>query len=177
MADARRELLADLLLGTDTALEWGSGTSTAWLSHKTKSIVSVEHDRGWYERVRSQLAAEGADPGSVRLESIEPHNDPSASPYVRVVDEFEDGELDFCLVDGMHRAACAHAVLGKLSSGGVLVVDDAQAVLDHESTSPHSRYGLGPVDAEWASFAGLVDRWRLMWTSDGYSDTAFWIKP
>ncbi len=22
-----------------------------------------------------------------------------------------------------------------------------------------------------------LESWRLIWTSDGYSDTAFWIKP
>ena len=171
------ELLPGLLRPTDRCLEWGSGASTAWLSRHVASIQGIEHDPVWYERVRSQLARAGAAQGSVRLESIEPQNDPTASPYVRVIDEFADGGLDVCFVDGEHRAACALAAVEKLASGGVLVVDDAHGVLDHPTSSAHSRHGQGPLDADWAAFAGLVDRWRCIWTSDGFSDTAFWIKP
>lgn len=171
------KLLRDLVKPTDRCLEWGAGSSTAWLSSRAASVLSVEHDPAWSERVSAQLAREGLVRGSVRLLSTAPLERPAASPYVRVIDEFGEGELDFCFIDGEHRAACALAVLPKLACGGVLVIDDVQSRLDHATTSPGARVGRGPADGDWASFKGLVSDWRQIWTSDGYSDTAFWIKP
>jgi hypothetical protein len=171
------ELLPDLFRPTDRCLEWGSGTSTAWLATRLGGVLSVEHDPQWYERVRLSLLQRGLASESVRLLSIEPEADPSASPYVRAIDEFGDGELDVCLIDGEHRLACAEAAIPKLAAGGVLVIDDAHGYFDHPSRSPHSRYGKGPLDAGWAGIGAAVSGWRHIWTSDGYSDTAIWIKP
>lgn len=171
------ELLADLLKRTDRCLEWGSGESTAWLSQRTRSVVSIEHDPTWFERVQGRLRAQGLDPGSVRLLGSHPAQHPANSPYVRVVDDFGDGELDVCVVDGEHRSACALAAIPKLASGGLLVVDDAQGFLDHRSSSPYPRQGRGPVDADWEHFDNLVRGWRLIWVGDGFSDAAIWIKP
>ncbi len=170
-------LLPDLISRTDQCLEWGAGASTAWLSKRVKRLVSVEHDPVWFERVRGTLAADGGDRESVLLLSPEPADEPAASPYVRVIDDFDDGELGVCLVDGEHRAACALAAIPKLASGGLLLVDDVHGYLDHPTSSPHSRHGHGPLDDDWRQFGGHVGSWRLIWTSDGYSDTAIWIKP
>jgi predicted O-methyltransferase YrrM len=171
------ELLPDLLLNTDRCLEWGSGSSTAWLGTRVASILSIEHDPLWLERTRAELGAEGLDPASVRLLSTEPREDPSNSPYVRVVDEFGEGELNVCLVDGEHRASCIVAALPRLASGALLILDDAHGFLDHRTSSPHSRQGRGPLNADWGRFADQVRGWRHMWISDGYSDAAVWIKP
>ena len=171
------ELLTSLLRSGDRCIEWGSGRSTPWLGKRVGRLVSAEHDPVWYDRVREMLAADGLDRDSVRLLSIEPKGDPSTSPYVRVIDEFPDGELDVAYVDGEHRSACALAAIPKLTAGGLLIVDDAHGVLDHASSSPHSRYRRGPLDADWERVAALLSRWRLIWISDGYSDTAIYFKP
>jgi predicted O-methyltransferase YrrM len=171
------EILSDMLRTTDRCLEWGSGASTTWFADRTASIVSIEHDPDWFERVRTQLAAHGADVEWVRLLAVEPQGTPTESPYVRVIDEFPDEELDVCFIDGEHRAACALESIPKLSSGGLLIVDDAQHFIDHPSRCQRSRDGQGPSDAEWARFTELVRNWRLIWTGDGFSDTAIWIKP
>ena len=139
-------LLPDLLRATDRCLEYGAGTSTAWLTRRVGSVVSAEHDPVWFARVQRQLAQEGLDRDSVRLLGTDPQDQPESSPYVRVIDEFGDGELDACFVDGMHRATCALAAIPKLASGGLLLVDDAQGYLDHPTRSPHSRAGCGPLD-------------------------------
>ncbi|MGI8506811.1 MAG: class I SAM-dependent methyltransferase [Solirubrobacteraceae bacterium] len=171
------KLLDDLVKPADRCLEWGSGSSTVWLSRKAGTVLSAEHDPVWFERVNAELQREGLSRGSVRLLSTAPVAEPNASPYVRVIDEFGEGELDFCFVDGEHRAPCALAAVPKLSCGGVLVIDDVHSRLDHPTTSAGSREGRGPTDGEWARFTDLVSGWRHVWTSDGFSDTAFWIKP
>ena len=171
------EALTDLLRSTDSCLEWGAGKSTAWVGSRVQRVVSVEHDPVWFERVQNQLAANGLDRDSVRLLSVEPNDRPGDSPYVRAIDEFGDGQLDVVFIDGEHRAVCALEAIPKLASGGVLIIDDVQSLLDHRTSSPHSRWRLGPVNADWEKIAGLLRDWRLIWTSDGFSDTAIWIKP
>lgn len=171
------KLLADLLASADRGLEWGSGSSTSWLSRRVHSLRSIEHDPAWFQRVQQELERGGLDRDSLRLLSPAPADDPPASPYVRVIDEFADGELNLCFVDGEHRAACALEAVPKLAAGGLLVIDDVHGYLDHATNSPHSRYGRGPVDGAWGQFQAAVGGWRIIWTSDGFSDTAFWIKP
>jgi predicted O-methyltransferase YrrM len=170
-------MLGDLLRPSDTCLEYGSGTSTAWLGRRVARILSAEHDPGWFARVEGELAATGLPRDAVRMLSLEPRERPEQSPYVRLIDEFADGELTVCLVDGEHRTVCMREAIAKLASGGLLVLDDAHGVLDHQTFSPHSRVGLGPLDGEWAAIVEQLRDWRMLWASDGYSDAAIWIKP
>ncbi|MHB8694269.1 MAG: O-methyltransferase [Solirubrobacteraceae bacterium] len=175
-AEATRQL-GELLKSSDVCLEWGSGRSTAWLSQRTCAVHSIEHDREWFDRVQDQLAERGSPAGAVRLLDDAPHDRPEASPYVRVVDEFADGELNVCVVDGAHRGKCALAAVPKLAPYGLLMVDDAHWFLDHATTAPHSRTGKGPKDEDWRQFGDLVADWRCVWTTDGVTDTAIWVKP
>ena len=171
------EMLSDLLHDDDRCLEWGSGKSTPWFARRVQKLVSAEHDRAWFDRVGGELRAAGLPPDAVRLLSAEPRDRPDESPYVRVIDEFADGELTACYVDGEHRPACMRAAIPKLASGGVLVLDDAHGVLDHPTFSPHARAGRGPLNGEWAAIVEQLLSWRMVWATDGYSDAAIWIKP
>jgi predicted O-methyltransferase YrrM len=171
------ETLPDLLKPTDRFLEYGSGKSTAWLAKRVGKLVSVEHDKAWFDRVQGQLSANGLDRDSVRLLSLDPSDRPAESPYVRAIDEFAGGELDVCLVDGEYRVACMREAIARLASGGMLLLDDAHGVLDHPTTAPHARYGRGPADRDWAELAEQLSGWRMTWISDGYSDCAIWFKP
>src|SRR5678815_5277967 len=38
-------------------LELGSGRSTLWFAKRVKSLISVESDKGWFNRVQKQLNA------------------------------------------------------------------------------------------------------------------------
>lgn len=170
-------LFDDLLCPTDVCLEWGSGRSTAWLGARVGSLLSIEHNGEWFTKVQADLAAQSGDVATLRLLSPEPNDRPEESPYVRVIDEFEDGSLDVCLVDGVNRAACATVALPKIAKGGFIVVDDAHRYIDHPTRSPHSPYGKRDYPPEWAGFAAEIASWRRIWTTDGVTDTAMWIRP
>ena len=84
-------------------------------------------DREWYEKVRREIDS------NVNLRHIpiehgrdEPTPDfPEPTPkYVAAVEEFDDGGLDFVLVDGHYRLACVRAALPKLKPGGLLAIDN-----------------------------------------------------
>lgn len=171
--------MENLLRPSDTCLEYGSGGSTVWLSARTARVHSVEHDRVWFERVQTMLAERGADPDAVQLLDANSGQEPEVTPYVRAADRFADGELDVCIVDGPppQRLECALAAIPKLAAGGLLLVDDIHWFLDHPTFAPHSRRGKGPISEGWRQFEALVADWRCVWTTDGVTDTAIWIKP
>lgn len=146
-----------------TGIEFGSGRSTQWFAQRLHRLVSVEHDRAWYDRVRPDLdAIPGVDLRHVPLDHPEtqptvPVYDPVPG-YVLVADEFDDGTLDFALVDGHYRQACVLAVLTKLRAGGLLVIDNSDWL-------PMVEWG---VPADWP----LVHQSRNV-----KSQTSIWRKP
>ena len=178
-ADAVR-ILRSILKPTDVGLEWGCGRSTRWLSSRLARLTSVEHDAGWWARVHAQLEEDGIE--NVRLELHEIRGDAHAQegePYVRVAERWEDGSLDFVLVDGRVRDACALASVDKLGPGGVLTVDDAHRYLPGPDwiRAPEARTeATGPLNERWARFLERVRPWRHIWTDDGISPTLVLIR-
>jgi len=79
--DAQRHPAArGLLRPSDRMLEWGSGRSTAWLSARVQSIQSIEHDREWYERVRTQLGRATREQESLQCSRPSPRPTRTARP-------------------------------------------------------------------------------------------------
>lgn len=171
-------ILDTWLKPADEGLEWGSGRSTVWFARRVGRLTSVEHHPEWHERVGRLLAFEGvADKVDYRLLPDGASEQPT-SAYVRTAQDIPDGSLDFALVDGVARASCAEAVLPKIRPGGLLVIDNANWFLPPAgpSRSPRSRHNaaVGPL---WQEVGRQLAAWRCIWTSDGVTDTALWMKP
>jgi predicted O-methyltransferase YrrM len=176
-------LLENLLKPTDQGLEWGSGRSTIWLAKHVAHLTSVEHDSAWFERVREHLKDEQLKNVRSLLFVVEKENIKEVesanakTPYVDAVDNFPENSLDFVLIDGICRGACANRVIKKIRSGGILVLDNANWFIPYRSTSPDSRtIQDGPATSEWSDFLKKVQNWRRIWTSNGVTDTAIWFK-
>lgn len=179
-------LLARWLEPHHTGVEWGSGRSTRWLARRVGHLLSIEHHPEWHARISEQLARERITNVDHRLVACEPERIETpewisamfASPYVRAVDALDDWSLDFALVDGMYRSACAIAVLPKLRSGALLVVDNVNWFLPSASRAPSSRSVADPpLSPTWQQFAESVAGWELHWTQNGVADTAIWVAP
>lgn len=125
--------------GQANVFEYGAGASTAWLGRRSGSVTSVEHDPGFAEYLRRLLAEDAtlaADGVDVRLVPATPSAVPAVSSnrrghagldfteYVRAIDD-GDGEFDLVVVDGRARVACVRAALPRLSSVGMVLLDNA----------------------------------------------------
>jgi hypothetical protein len=175
---AANRLLSRLLRPTDRGLEWGSGRSTVWLSQHLGQLTSVEDDKSWYERIKGQLATVQTTNVDYRFCEAPPADDATRmSEYVSVAAEFQDGFLDFALVDGSAREYCAEAILPKIAPGGVLVIDDTHWFFDQRTHSPVSQWRKGPKNEIWASVWDTASTWRVIWTSNGTKDTTIFIRP
>jgi predicted O-methyltransferase YrrM len=175
LTPAAVSILETLLLPTDIALEWGSGRSTAWIAKRVQHLTSVEDNREWFDRVSEKLRADGISNVDYRFKAL-PSGGLHApdTPYVGVVGDFADERVDFVLVDGQARPACATRVLPKLTAGGAIVIDNIEWFLEWSSDAPRKLRTKSP---DWDEFVRRVSDWRMIWTSSGVTSTAIWLKP
>jgi len=97
-------------------LEIGAGMSTLWLAPRCRSLLSIEADRRWYERLAAILAQRGLRHVTLQHRWLAADMcDFSTVP---------DASLDLCMVDGGPRLECARAALSKLKPDGWLYVDN-----------------------------------------------------
>jgi hypothetical protein len=174
------KVLDSWLRPTDVGLEWGSGRSTVWFAKRVAHLTSVEHDPVWASWVEQMLQDNDLQ-GRVTyhvLKVAEPEI--SISNYVNCCSTCPAESLDFCLVDGIARDDCAVACLDWIKPGGVVIVDNVNWYLPRnpKSRAPNSRSTReGAVSEKWKRFGESVCQWRCIWTSDGVTDTALWVKP
>jgi hypothetical protein len=101
------EYLRQLDFSDKTIFEYGSGHSTLFWSRRAARVVSVEHNREWYERIHPRL------PANCEL-LLEPQSD----RYAAAIDRFVDG-FDVILIDGLAtertRLKCASYAITRLA--------------------------------------------------------------
>lgn len=176
------EFLTTWLQREDVGLEFGSGRSTVWFSSRVRYLTSVEHDPRWYAVVSEQLRSKIPD-AKDRVNYLlyeDGLKNLASTEYVRVADRIKAGTLDFCLVDGMARDHCAFVCMEKLKPGGVLIIDNANWYMPRvrPSPAPNSRSIIdGYASDVWRAVGEKLRRWREVWTTDGVTDTALWVRP
>jgi hypothetical protein len=164
------------LAPTHSAFEWGAGRSTLWIAQRVRNIISVEHDPAWHGRVQSLARRQHLH--NVYLKFC-PNTQalPDGITYSTAILDAAQ-EFDFVLVDGLYRDECALAALSRLKPQGVLVLDNANWYLPSTSRAPNSRSPAdGAASPRWAPFEHEVSGWERIWTSNGVTDTAIWVKP
>lgn len=168
--------IAELLPTCRQGLEWGSGRSTLWLADRLAALTSVENNRKWHRWVTKRLQRRGASHAEclLRTLNVQPRH---KAPYVRVADQFEDGSIDFCLVDGRARVHCANAAVEKMAPGGILVLDDAQRYMAADTDGGVRLTRQPDVAEEWEDFLHATEGWPCEWYPNPVRSTAIWIRP
>lgn len=177
------ELLTSWLKPSDVGLEWGAGRSTIWLGRRVARLVSIEDNSDWAERVQQMIA--DADLGArVTLHrapiTASDKADPGQSRYIRLGQDPAADAFDFILVDGDLRDHCAAVAIDRLKPGGALIIDNVERYIPRaeKSRSPNARaLSDGFQSPQWERVGALLASWRCVWTSNGVTDTALWIKP
>ncbi len=172
-------LLNSMLRPSDVGAEFGSGRSTTWLAWRCTHLVSVEHDQAWHAKVSAALRDQGITGVDYRLHPRdEPDETGDMSAYARVAMSFADESIDFALVDGLYRDHVAKMLLPKIRPGGMLIIDNVNWFLPGATRSPASRsIAGGPAGPIWQCVAEQLGCWRRIWTSNGVTDTAIFIRP
>jgi predicted O-methyltransferase YrrM len=180
LTQTANQMLDTLLLSQDKGLEFGSGRSTRWFAGRVSHLTSVEHNPQWAERVQAWLSESSQENVDYQLHpgKDQPVSMNQLPDYVCAVQAIAPGSLDFVLVDGIYRDACALLSLDRLKPGGFLILDNANLYLPCRSHSPNSRTErVGAASELWQQFLRHSAGWRRIWTSNHISDTAFFFKP
>lgn len=99
-----------------SVFEFGSGNSTLFYAKLAGRVVSVEHDREWFDKISS-----GKRPNSEMIYCpLVPGGDYCRTPLVA------DGKFDVIIVDGRDRVNCCLQAINALSDQGVIVLDDSE---------------------------------------------------
>lgn len=96
--------------------EYGSGNSTLFYSDKVASVVSVEHNMSWFEKVKGEL------PINAKLFYCELAAGGEYSKFAFSQNE----KFDIVVVDGRDRVNCCINGVKALNDQGVLVLDDSE---------------------------------------------------
>jgi len=95
--------------------EFGGGNSTLWWSRRVARVVTLEHDKEWYEKLLATV------PVNVELKYAEADLD---GAYCRALTAYSR-EFDCVVIDGKDRLNCARNCLGALKDDGVIILDDS----------------------------------------------------
>lgn len=99
-----------------SVFEWGSGNSTLFWSHHVKEVVSIEHNKQWYERML-EVAPENA---SVKYYELK-----YGGGYCKAILD-EKREFDIILIDGRDRVRCAQNAVLRLKEKGIIIWDNSE---------------------------------------------------
>ncbi len=170
--------LDDFLKKSDSGVEFGSGRSTLWLSSRIKSLTSVEHYEGWYNKVKELLRERDIKNINLLFRPQDECFDEEAqeNSYAEVLDTFEDDSLDFVLVDGIFRSSCACKAISKVRPGGLIIVDNVERYIVMQTSSPEAIKNQSEMTPAWKIFQEKTKEWRTFHTSNGVTDTSFFFK-
>jgi len=138
-----------------SVFEYGCGGSTLWWASRVKQIVSVEHDKDWYQRILPTV------PNNVVLEHVELKY---GGEYSKKILSYKSS-FDIVVIDGRDRVNCATNSIDALKPGGVIVWDNSdqkeyqhgcQALID-KGFKKIEFVGLAPI-ANWKAETGIFYR-------------------
>jgi predicted O-methyltransferase YrrM len=111
-------------------LEFGMGSSTIYYSNICNELISVEHDKNWFDSISEAISLRGNEKKCKLILSqsalIAENSDHLVLSYENICDEYADEYFDLIIIDGRDRVKCFFKAEPKLKSGGMLVLDNSE---------------------------------------------------
>ena len=123
--------------------EYGSGLSTLYFSEKVNKIVSIEHDKEWYNKTYDKLKEKipnleyfliepehletGIKEQVNKIYQSHLYQDFYFTKYVQSIDKYPDGHFDLVFIDGRARIGCILHSIDKIKPGGYIILDNSDA--------------------------------------------------
>lgn len=154
MSNEEIEFLDRSLSPRDRVWEWGSGSSTLWLSERCKRVTSVEHKRHFAANViaaaPANLSLLYVPVDATYIEGTE--DDGDLQTFRHYVQCYNGGDIDVVLFDGRARVACA------------------QQVAEHSTFGPHPGMKFFLHDCDRAQYDPI-------WRDDEAKGWRAWFDP
>ena len=101
-------------------LEFGGGQSTLWWQTRAKSVMTVEGNEEWYQRIVSGMASNV----SIHHVPVEPED--SLQRIKVLIDAHVAQKFDVIVVDGHRRRELAAMAFDYLAPDGAVILDNAE---------------------------------------------------
>ena len=98
-----------------SVFEFGCGNSTLWWASRVKEIISVEHDKRWYEKF-APIVPQNVTINYVALED--------GGAYAKKISAYEK-QFDIIIIDGRDRINCVVSALDSIKKEGVIIWDNS----------------------------------------------------
>lgn len=137
--------------------EFGSGYSTLFYATLVRDVTSVEYNKEWYDFMSKRKV------NNVSLLYREKDID---GTYCRTINETEK-EYDIVVVDGRDRVNCVKQSIEKLSSKGIILLDDSNRNRYKEAIEYAKNKGFRSLNIEGLKATGHgIDRTTLLYRNE-----------
>jgi len=130
------QFIGERLNNTLDVFEFGSGNSTLYYAGKVGTVTSVEHDKFWYDKIKSSM------PSNVNLFYCELNDGGDYINYAVTTKKL----YDIIIVDGMERVDCCINNVDALSPSGIVIIDDTERVEYAKATDFLKEKGFKRLD-------------------------------
>ena len=129
--------ISDFLSKRDSKVfEFGSGASTVWLSKRSKSVESVEHDEWFFNTVKGITGGIGnivlnfapavlSDSSEAVRSGKAGYENYDFTEYVLQITKSSTNAFDLIVIDGRARMACLKIAMEHLTPGGLILLDNS----------------------------------------------------
>lgn len=122
-------------------LEYGCGGSTFWWAERVTEIISIEHDKKWYEKIKKGILP------NVKLVWLNLVYGGDYSAYVLKYRQY----FDIVVIDGRDRVNCLRNSLNALKDDGIVLFDNTDREEYKEAYDLLSQKGFRELE-----FVGLA---------------------
>lgn len=138
------EYLNNINFSDKVVFEYGSGNSSIYWGRRAKEVISVEDDKGWYDKVKINLG------GNQKL-LLKKKN----SEYENAILNFGK-KFDVIVIDGIRRVECARVISKVLNfdapDGCMVILDNSDW---YKGTSKYIRDELDLIEIDFHGFGPI----------------------
>ena len=103
-------------------LEFGGGQSTLWWADKARSVVTLEGDQAWFNKIKGKM------PPNVELHYVSMETkDINVAQVKDVLESLSHSSYDVIVIDGLYRVHLINIALKYLTGDGIIVCDNAES--------------------------------------------------
>jgi len=117
----------------DFIFEFGSGSSTLYWQSKGKNVISIEHNKSFFDKLLPYLSPKTRyllhEPSIISNSLNTAHSSKYVgydfTKYSNSIENFPNESFDMILIDGRSRAVCLEKSINKIKKGGYIVFDNS----------------------------------------------------
>lgn len=157
------EYFNNLDFSSKKIFEYGSGNSSSYWSEKALKVLSIEHDKDWYDKIKNHIN------DNQKLHLVYDSTD-----YENSIKN-ESEKYDVIIIDGIRRTECSKVIKNYLNTnskqGYMVILDNSDW---YKETSKYLRESLDLIEIDFHGFGPINE---YTWTTSIFISRNFNFKP